>query len=282
MDVVVGDAALVGVEAGYVTNHLRDSQFGDSIEGKGAQAGLYAAYDPGAFFVKGMSTYSWFNGDSTRHVDFTGLATGATFRGTPTAHPDVNLWTFGLHGGARFALGGASVATPYLNLDHAMARLNGFTETGLSGANLSVESSHSSRTFLTGGVKWATALGGVVPEVNLGYRYRFGDERSTIGAFFNGDADCDFDVVSAAQKKGSLLAGLSVGGKLGPVDVRIGYEGEFNGSVTSHSGNFKLVLPLGGHAAAAPAPAPVPVEAAPPPPPPPPPPATTERGERGK
>ena len=286
LDAVVGDSAILGFEAGYVTNHLRDRQFGDSIEGKGAQAGIYAAYDPGAFFVKGMTTFSWFNGDSTRHVDFTGLATGATFKGTPTAHPDANLWTFGLHGGARFGVGESSVVTPYLNLDYAMSRFNGFTETGLEGADLSVETSHSNRTFVTGGIKWAARLGGVVPEVNLGYRYRFGNERSRIAAFFSGDSDCDFDVVSAAQRKGAFLAGVSVGGKLGPVDVRIGYEGEFNRDVTSHSGNFKLVLPLGGHAAPPPpvavpaplaAPEPAPTEVAPTPAP-----APVERGERGR
>ena len=96
-------------------------------------------------------------------------------------------------------------------------------------------------------------------------------------------------MVSAAQKKGTLLAGVSVGGKLGPVDVRIGYEGEFNRDLTSHSGNFKLVLPLGGHSAPPPVvapapvavPAPAPAEAAPPAVAPPAP-APTERGERGR
>jgi hypothetical protein len=135
----------------------------------------------------------------------------------------------------------------------------------------------------------------VVPEVNLGYRYRFGSARSTFAAqFFDGSpaTDCWFDVESAAQKRGTFLAGLSVGGKMGPLDLRVGYEGEFNGSVTSHSGNFKLVLPLGGHAAppppapvvAPPPPPPAPVveQPAPPPPPPPPPPAPVERGERGQ
>jgi len=130
----------------------------------------------------------------------------------------------------------------------------------------------------------------VVPEVNLGYRYRFGNSRSHFRAFFNGDTDCDFEIISAAQKRGTFLAGVSVGGKLGPVDVRIGYEGEFNSDITSHSGNFKFVLPLGGHAAppppppvVAPPPPPPPVEVAPPPPPPaPPPPPPVERGERGQ
>jgi trimeric autotransporter adhesin len=288
LDTNVGNAAIVGVDGGYVTNHVRDSQFGDEAKGDGWQVGAYAVYDPGNFFVKGITTYSSMNGDSRRTVDFHGLATGATFGGKLDGSPDVRMWTAGLHGGARFPLGATSVITPYLDYDYVHAKLDGFTETGLPGANLTVESSSSNHSFLTGGAKWATQLGGVVPEVNLGYRYRFGDQRSTFGAFFNGDTECDFDVVSAAQKRGTFLAGLSIGGKLGPVDVRIGYEGEFDGDVTSHSGNFRFVVPLGGHHAAPPPPPPAPVVAPPPPPPvaqpsppPPPPPAPVERGERG-
>jgi outer membrane autotransporter protein len=143
-------------------------------------------------------------------------------------------------------MGGASVVTPYANLDHVHARLGGFTESGLDGANLTVEGSSSARTFGTAGAKWAVGIGSVVPEVNFAYRYRFGDSRSSFSAAFLGDSSSDFDVVSASQQRGSFLAGVSVGGRLGPVDLRIGYEGEFNGDVTSHSGNFKLVLPLGG------------------------------------
>ena len=97
-------------------------------------------------------------------------------------------------------------------------------------------------------------MGGVVPEMNLGYRHRFGNSRTTIHEAFLGDIDCDFDVVSASQKRGTFLAGLSVGGKMGPVDLKIGYEGEFNRDIRSHSGNFKVVLPLGGHAAPPPPP----------------------------
>src|SRR4029078_5653952 len=181
-------------------------------------------------------------------------------------------------GGARFPMGGASVVTPYLNLDYVHAKMDEFIETGGTGAELHLGNNKASHTFLTGGVKWATQMGGVVPEVNLGYRYRFGEKRTDISEAFMCQIDtCAFDVVAAGQKKGTFLAALSVGGKVGPVDVRIGYEGEFNGDVTSHSGNFKFVLPLGGHAA--PPPPPPPVVAPPPPPgevaaprPPPPPP----------
>ena len=246
VDAAVGEAGLVGVEGGYVSNRLRDAAFADSIDAEGAQAGLYAAYDPGRFYVKGTTTYSWFNGQSKRAIDLRSLAAGATFSGTARGNPDVNLWTLGLHAGARLPLAASSVATPYLNLDYVHTTLKGFEEDGLDGADLTVDSSSAQRTFLTAGVKWATHVGSVVPEVNLGYRHRFGDARSDFSAAFLGNAGGDFDIVSAAQRRGSFLAGLAVSGKVGPVDVSLGYEGEFNGDLTSHSGNFKLVLPLGG------------------------------------
>ena len=246
IDASVGSAAILGVSAGSVTNHTRDRQFGDGIYADGMQVGAYATYDPGAFFVKGVTTYSWYDGDATRHIDFTPF--GGTFHETPTGDPDVRLWTAGLHAGARLAMAG-SVVTPYLNLDYVHAHLKDFTERGLEGADLTVEGGTSNHAFLTAGAKWATRIGGLVPEVNLGYRYRFGNSRSHFDACFTGSVVRHSTIVSAAQKRGTFLAGVSVGGKLGPVDVRIGYEGEFNGDVTSHSGNFKIVLPLGGHAA---------------------------------
>ena len=238
--------------------------------------------------MKAVTTYSWFNGDSSRHINFAGLAPGATFASNPRGDPDSNMWTFGLHGGYRIGMGGNSVVTPYLNYDYVNAKLKSFTESGGNGADLTVLGGRAKHSFLTGGVKWATQMGGVVPEVNLGYRYRFGEKRSDFRAAFIGDTACDFSIISAAQKRGTFLAGLSVGGKMGPVDLRIGYEGEFNSDIMSHSGNFKIVLPLGGHAAPPPPP-PAPVVTPPPPPvveqpapPPPPPPAPVERGERGE
>ena len=294
VDFSAGNSAIFGIDAGYLSNNVHDDQFGDTAKGKGWTAGAYAVYDPGAFYLKGVATYSSLNGNSTRHIGFTGLATGATFVANPTGSPDATMWSFGLHGGARFNMSASSVLTPYLDYDYVDAKLKSFDENNGNGAGLTVDSSSSNHSFLTGGVKWAAQMGGVVPEVNLGYRYRFGSDYSKFHGWFTPDPENDFDIVSASQKKGAFLAGLSIGGKMGPVDLRIGYEGEFNGDVTSHSGNFKMVLPLGGHAAPPPPPAmapppPPPVESAPAPvveqpapPPPPPPPAPVERGERGQ
>ena len=284
-DANVGSSAILGVDGGYISNHFRDHRFGDDMKGDGWTIGAYGIYDPGPWFLKGVTTYSSLNGDFTRHVDFAGLAPGATFAATVRGNPDIKMWTFGLHGGGRFNIGANSVLTPYLNYDYVNAKMDGFIENGSSGAELHLAGNGDKHSFLTGGAKWATQMGGVVPEVNFGYRHRFGDPRADIEEAFQCQIDiCAFDIVSASQKRGTFLAGLSVGGKVGPVDLRIGYEGEFNSGVTSHSGNFKIVLPLGGHAALPPPPPPPPPpvveQPAPPPPPPPPPlPPAPERGQ---
>ena len=162
IDFNAGNSAIFGVDAGYLSNNVHDNQFGDSAKGNGWTAGAYAVYDPGAFFVKGVTTYSSLNGNSTRHINFAGLATGATFAATPTGSPDVKMWTFGLHGGARLPMSATSVLTPYLNYDYVNAKLDGFDENNGNGAGLTVDSSMSNHSVPTGGVKWATQMGEVV------------------------------------------------------------------------------------------------------------------------
>ncbi|HET6940926.1 MAG TPA: autotransporter outer membrane beta-barrel domain-containing protein, partial [Sphingomicrobium sp.] len=184
---------------------------------------------------------------SRRQIDFAGLAPDADFAAAPTGSPDAKIWTLGLHGGARFPISPNSILTPYLNLDFAHASLSGFVERGASGAELRVSGEKASHAYMTGGVKWAGQFGAVVPEVNLGYRYRFGSERERITESFLCPTNaCAFNVVSSSEKRGTFLGGVSIGGQLGRADLRIGYEGEFNSRVTSHSGFLRIVVPLGG------------------------------------
>ena len=246
LDAYVGNSFLVGVSGGVGNNHTRDRQFGDLVDGDGTLLGAYAVYDPGAFYVKGITTYSRFDGDSGRRINFQGLAPALSFSARPEADPDVKLFTAGLHAGARLPVAANSVVTPYVNLDYVHARLDDFTEAGSSGAELSVAGGKANRTFVSSGVKWSGRIGDVIPEATVGYRHRFGSSRSTIRAAFLTGSGSDFDIISAAQDRGSLLAGLSLGGTIGRVGLRVSYDGEFNDDVTGHSGNFKLVLPLGG------------------------------------
>ena len=95
------------------------------------------------FYVKGVTTYSWYDGDSTRHINFAGLAAGATFASVVEGDPDVKMWTFGLHGGYRIGMGGNSVLTPYLDYDYVNARMHGFIENTTSGARTATNRARS-------------------------------------------------------------------------------------------------------------------------------------------
>ena len=55
IDASVGNAAIIGGDIGYLSNHFRDHQFGDHAEGNGWTGGVYGVYDPGAFYVKALA-----------------------------------------------------------------------------------------------------------------------------------------------------------------------------------------------------------------------------------
>ena len=168
----------------------------------------------------------------------------------PTRRPDVDMWTFGLHGGARLPMGGASVITPYLNYDYVDAKLKGFTENGVArrrpdGRGQQLEAQLPDGRRQVGDADGWRGSGGQ-PRLPLPVRRR----TVVLHGAFNGDTDLRVrHRCRHRPSRGTFLAGVSVGGKIGPVDIRIGYEGEFNGDITSHTGNFKVVVPLGGRAA---------------------------------
>lgn len=243
-DMLVGDSMVVGASIAKVSDRT-DYHDGGSIDADGYQFGAYAAYDPGAFYAKAIGTLSLYDGDAKRRIDWTDYGAGLT--GQLRGDPDIRLATLGLHAGYRIEVGSNSLLTPYANLDYSSAKLKGFTETGLAAANLTVDGSTSQRTTLTVGSKWAADLGAVVPQVELGYQYYFGDQRSAFHTTFLGDEDGRFQVVSASEKRGSLLTGVSLGGTAAGVNVRVGYQGLFNGDSATHNAGFRLTLPLGGN-----------------------------------
>lgn len=247
-DTSILPAAVIGASIGKVGNRLDYEGSDTRLKGDGWQAGLYASFDPGQFYVKALGAYTGMDGDS-RRLDVAAIE----------GDPDVRLWSLGLHGGYRVTIGAASVVTPYLNYDRTNARLKSFKEAG----GLSARGAAAKHGWVTAGVKLAGEVGGLVPEANLGYRHMFGDRRSSFDAAF---ADRQAVVASHRQGRGAVLAGLSVGGRLGTLDLRAGYDGAFRSGLAEHAGFLKLVVPLGG-IDVPPPPPPLDVEVEPPAPP---------------
>ena len=265
-DANVARDAVLGISGGHVWNDVNYRNFAGEVKSDGWQAGAYGVFDPGVFYVKALGTYSWFDtANAHRSIDWRGFGFG-TLSGSISSHPNVNLWTLGLHAGYRIPISPVNMVTPFVNYDYTDAKLKSFTESGVLGANLAVNGGSAKHSWLTGGLKWAGQIRELVPEVSVAWRHMFGKRTESFNANFADDLNnCDFDISSMREKRDAALLGLSIGGNVGAVNVRIGYEGAFSHSYTENSGFVKLVVPLGGHAAPPPPP-----PAAPPPPPPPP------------
>src|SRR5690606_12395999 len=134
-DVTLGDYGVLGIGAGYIKNDADMDWYDGSIDSDGWQIGAYGAYDPGQFYIRASVSYSDLNGKSTRNI-----AVGSAFGGTATADVDSSIWSVGGEVGYRLQMGSA-VLTPYGGLDYVSVDMDGFTESGVSGANLTVNDS---------------------------------------------------------------------------------------------------------------------------------------------
>ena len=74
----------------------------------------------------------------------------------------------------------------------------------------------------------------------------FGRRYAGVTTAFDSDPNCLFDSFSSAQKRDSIRAGLSLGGTVGPFQVRAAYDGLYSSGEKTHAGSIKIVLPFGG------------------------------------
>ena len=215
----------------HLSNHLHDAPVRRRGRGHRLDRGRLCALRSRRFLPEGCHDLFVVEWPCDTQHRFCGTCARRGLCCASDGHPDVKMWTAGLMAvhGSRLSANSVDYAVPRLRLCPCEARrLRGRQGQWGRPHDRQGKSNHS---FLTGGVKWATQLGGVVPELSLGYRYRLGNSRSSFHGWFTPDPENDFESSSAAQKKGTVLAGLSVGGKLGPVDVSIGYEGEFGAAL---------------------------------------------------
>jgi len=238
-DFNVSESLVLGVAGAYVQDDLNFSRHNATLKSDGYQAGAYAVYAPGQYYLKGVVSYTSLKGDANRSISI------GTTTGTVTGKPEAEIWTLSGEVGYNLNIGSSSI-TPYLGVDHTAAKLKSFTETGVAAANLEVFESAHDRTATNFGVRWTGQIGGVVPELDLGWRHQFGGPRASILAQYDIAPGSDFTAISQLEKRDQAVVGVAVTGKLGSVgSFRLGYQGRFNGDVKNHSGGLTFVIPLG-------------------------------------
>lgn len=239
-DFDVAQNLVLGLGGAYVKDDLNFDRYNGKIKSDGFQIGAYAVYAPGPYYVKAAVSYTDLKGNSSRAVSI------GTTAGTITGKPDAQIWTVNGEAGYNFDLNGSSI-TPYAGLTYSSAKLKGFTEAGVAGANLDVFESSNNRTASTAGLRWTGHMGGIVPELDLGWNHQFGDQRASLVAQYNLSPGSDFTVISQTEKRDMAVVGLSITGPVGSLgSFRLGYQGRFNGDFESHSGGVTLIVPFGG------------------------------------
>ena len=86
---------------GVVHNDTADrGLIGHDVDSSGWQVGAYGVYDPGPFYVKALTTYNWFDGDSNRIIDL--VQFGGTFINSVEGDPLFEQVAIGLYPLGRF------------------------------------------------------------------------------------------------------------------------------------------------------------------------------------
>ncbi len=214
--------------------------YGGEVNSDGFQIGLLAGYDSGDFYLRANGSYSKLNGDAVRTV---GVLTTA---GTITGEPDFRVTSFYAEAGGRFELG-ESWITPFVGLEYTKVKMNGFTETGVGGANLDFDSQSENDTAFLAGVKWAGKLGIVVPEAKIAYRHDDTSAFATVQRFADAPGAALFTSLSPRSDKDTVMAGLSLAALFDEkITGRIGYQGRFGSDLRDNAFYGTLVISFGG------------------------------------
>jgi uncharacterized protein with beta-barrel porin domain len=230
----------VGAFGGYREVQSEFDLYGGEVNTDGFQIGLLAGYDVGDFYLRANGSYSKLNGDAARSV---GVLTTA---GTIASEPDFRVTSFYAEAGGRLALG-ETWLTPFVGLEYTKVKMNDFTETGVSGANLAFAGQSESDTAFLAGVKWAGKLGIVVPEAKVAYRHDDNAVFGTLQRFADAPGNALFATTSPQSDKSSVMAGVSLAALFSEkVTGRIGYQGRFGSDLRDNAFYGSLVITFGG------------------------------------
>ncbi|MFM8745571.1 MAG: autotransporter domain-containing protein, partial [Aestuariivirga sp.] len=237
----------VGLSGGYFNSAGSSDSWGGRSGGSadygGMQLAAYGGFDNSVFYLRGIAAYGNYDGDGSRGISGLGNIAGRL-----TGDPSSDVMSFYGETGYRIAAGGIGNVTPFAGLSVADARLNGFTEkdVGGSGAALRFDGNDASSTVSILGLRLdsliGTASGMFSPELSLAWAHEFGDTYQTLDASFaEGPPGTDFTVVGSEVARDALVVGADLNVALSDgLDLRLSYDGWFNGDYTSNAVTAKL------------------------------------------
>ncbi|MGV2293649.1 autotransporter domain-containing protein, partial [Trinickia sp. YCB016] len=204
-DKAVGERWRAGGAFSFTTtavNNTGDSA-GDSTRVNAYGLFGYASYTAPKWYANLSAGAVLQHYDTTRVVDFTG------FSGTAQGQFSGQQYVAQAEAGYPIALG-AYTLTPLTNLTYSYLHQNAYTESGGSGAALSVGAAHASSVTSDLGVKlergFGTAYGVLVPDVRLAWRHEYVHGAQLTSSRFAADASGETTFTTTGASPVSDLA----------------------------------------------------------------------------
>jgi outer membrane autotransporter protein len=223
---------------GFASGTQWTSGFSGRSTSNAYQAGLYASFVKGPFYLDGMLGYAYFDNQMQRQIQIPGLnsrlATGQT---------GANQFFGQIEAGYRIDLGTTADAyvTPWARLQGSTTTQNGFTESGADSLNLSVASqtTNSLRSVLGVTLGGAADFGWgqkVAAQFKVGWAHEFANTDRPVTASFLGAPALPFTTYGAAPQRDGVVLGVNATANLSDrTSLFLRYEGEFQGIDTSHN-----------------------------------------------
>lgn len=240
-DAQVHDAARLGLALSYARTDVSEkgSRDGNTTGINSYGAMLYGHYEGAPWYLDASLGYTRHRYDSSRKVDFTG------FTGTASGDFAGNQYTAKVGGGYPVEVATGSVVTPLAQLAYNRLDQQGYTETGSSGANLTVDanSTDSLRSGLGAKVSHAidTSEGRFVPEFRAVWLHEFMDTEAptTTAAYAAGGSAFTTTGAKPTADALNLGVGLTFLSK-GDLSLSGHYDAELKSDYTSHTGKVEV------------------------------------------
>ena len=202
---------LVGATFGFAhTQGNFDSQ-GSSATIDTYAPGVYASYADGGWYANGLASYGFNSYQQQRNVAIGALA------GTASSSPNGNQIVGNLDGGYDFHRGPWTFG-PTLGLQYVHLTVDGYSETGVPGANLDVNENQSDslRSRLGARVNYAAQAGGVtfIPHASASWQHEFMDQSRGVTSQLDGIGGGFFSVQTAAPSRESVIADVGLDAQL--------------------------------------------------------------------
>ena len=198
---------LVGVTFGYGQTSATLDTIGSNATVNTYSPGVYASYSENGWYANALGSYGFANYNQNRKV-----AIGA-FNGTASSSPAGDQIVGDLNGGYDFHKGNWTFG-PTAGLQYTHLNVDGYTETGLPGADLTVSQSQSDslRSLLGGRLSYAVKEGGLIftPHLSASWQHEYLNQSRGITSQFSGVGAGSFVVNTPNPSNNSALVDLGL------------------------------------------------------------------------